>query len=102
MTRAAGAALRSMSPPSAITTWGVHAGGPAHCPRCAYRSNARAPLRHHVAVSRFHTVIELATDADHGPCESESEVAACLVFAGLRPDQVEARANAPLLAICAR
>ena len=59
-------------------------------------------LAHHVAVPRFHTVIELATGADHGTCESESEVAVCLVFAGRRLDQVEARANSPLLAICAR
>ena len=59
-------------------------------------------MRHDVAVPRFHTVIELATSADHGTCESESEVAVCLVFAGLRLDQMEARANAPLLAICAR
>ena len=59
-------------------------------------------MRHDVAVSPFYTVIEIANGVDHGTYESESEVAACLVFAGLRPDQVEVRANVPLLAICAQ
>ena len=80
----------------------VDTAGSARCPRCAYRSNARAPIRHDVAVSPFYTVIEIANGADHGTYESESEVVACLVFAGLRPDQVEVRANVPLLAICAQ
>ena len=80
----------------------VDTAGSARCPRCAYRSNARAPMRHDLAVSPFYTVIEIANGADHGTYESESEVAACLVFAGLRPDQVEVRANVPLLAICAQ
>ena len=59
-------------------------------------------MRHDAAVPPFYTVIEIASGADHGTYESESEVAACLVFAGLRPDQVEVRANVPLLAICAQ
>ena len=72
----------------------------ARCPRCAYRSNARAPERHLVPLwpPQF-SVIELANGADHGTYETEAEVAACLVFAGLRPDQVEIRSNAPLLAL---
>ncbi|MDE0409529.1 MAG: hypothetical protein OXN81_16905 [Alphaproteobacteria bacterium] len=33
--------------------------------------------------------------------ETEAEAAACLVFAGLRSDQVEFRSDAPLMAIAA-
>ena len=45
------------------------------------------------------TVIELQTSQELGTFETEAEAAACLVFAGLRPDQVEIRANIPLMAI---
>ena len=34
-----------------------------------------------------------------GTFETEAEAAASLVFAGLRPDQVEIRANVPLMAL---
>ena len=44
-------------------------------------------------------MIELQTSRELGTFETEAEAAACLVFAGLRPDQVEVRANVPLLAI---
>ena len=44
-------------------------------------------------------MIELDSREDHGTYESEAEVAACLAFAGLRPDQVEIRSNMPLLAL---
>ena len=57
-------------------------------------------MHHDVAVSPFHTVIEIANGAIHGTCESESEVAACHVFAGLRPDQVEVRPSVPILDVC--
>lgn len=57
-------------------------------------------MRYGVAISPFHTVIEFANIAGHGTYESE--VAACVVFAGLQPDRAEVRANAPLLAICAQ
>ena len=77
----------------------VPAPGAARCPRCAYRSNARAPSHHAVpAWSPQITVID--PDAGElGTFETEAEAAACLVFAGLRPDQVEIRANVPLMAI---
>ncbi len=82
------------------TDCGVHAAGAARCPACARRSNTRAPAYHGAPVgSPFYTVIELDTREDHGTYETEAEVAACLAFAGLRPDQVEIRSNVPLLAL---
>ena len=76
------------------------AGGAARCPRCAYRSNSRAPERHLVALWPPQiTVIELQTSQELGTFETEAEAAACLVFARLRPDQVEIRANVPLMAL---
>ena len=76
------------------------AGNAARCPRCAYRSNSRAPERHLVALWPPQiTVIELQTSQELGTFETEAEAAACLVFAGLRPDQVEIRANVPLMAL---
>ena len=81
------------------TDCGVYAAGAARCPPCAYRSNARAPARHGVLVRPLqYTVIELETGEDHGTFESEAEVAACLAFARLRPDQVEIRSDVPLMA----
>ena len=82
------------------TDCGVHAHGAARCDACAYRSNARAPARHAMAVGPpFYTVIELETLEDHGTYETEAEVAACLVFAGLRIDQVEILSNMPLMGL---
>ena len=82
------------------TDCGVHAAGAARCPACARRSNTRAPAYHGApAGPPFYTVIELDTREDHGTYETEAEVAACLAFAGLRPDQVEIRSNVPLLAL---
>ncbi len=46
-----------------------------------------------------YTVIELETGVDLGSFEHEAEVAACLAFAGLRPDQVEIRSDANLMSI---
>ena len=44
-------------------------------------------------------MIELETGVDHGTYEIEAETAACLVFLGLRLDQVDIRSNMPLLAL---
>lgn len=78
---------------------GVGSAGSARCPACAYRSNARAPAWHAVSVGPpFYTVIELESGVDHGTYDTEAETAACLVFLGLRIDQVEIRSNVPLLA----
>ncbi len=77
--------------------------GTARCPDCARRSNTRVPAAYHgtPAGPPFYSVIELDTQEDHGTYETEAEVAACLAFAGLRPDQVEIRSNVPLLALTA-
>ena len=76
------------------------AGSAARCPRCAYRSNARAPERHLVSMWPPQiTVIELQTSQELGTFETEAEAAACIVFAKLRPDQVEILSNVPLMAL---
>ena len=78
---------------------GVYSAGAARCPACAYRSNARAPAWHAAQVGPpFYTVIEVGSGIDHGTYDTEAEAAACLVFAGLRPDQVEILSNRPLMA----
>ena len=78
----------------------AHAGGAARCPRCAYRSNARAPERHLVTLWPPQiTVIELQTSQELGTFETEAEAAACIAFAKLRPDQVEILSNVPLMAL---
>ena len=45
------------------------------------------------------TVIDLQTSQELGTFETEAEAAACLVFAGLRPEQVEFLSNVPLMAL---
>ena len=75
-------------------------GGAARCPRCAYRSNSRAPERHLAALWPPQiSVVELETGEELGVFETESEAAACIAFARLRPDQVEIRSNVPLMAL---
>ncbi len=76
------------------------AGGAARCERCAYRSNSRAPERHLAALWPPQiTVIEVQTGEELGVFETESEAAACIAFARLRPDQVEILSNVPLMAL---
>ena len=78
---------------------GIGTAGSARCPACAYRSNTRARAWHAVqAGPPFYTVIELDNGADHGTYETEAETAACLVFLGLRIDQVQIVSNVPLMA----
>ena len=74
--------------------------GTARCPSCARRSNSRAPEPRHLSVTfPEYTVVRLDTGDAIDSFETEAEAAACLVFAGLRPDQVEIRANVPLMAL---
>ena len=74
--------------------------GTARCPSCARRSNSRAPEpRRLPELFPEYTVVRLDTGDVIEVFETEAEAAACLVFAGLRPDQVEIRANVPLMAI---
>ena len=79
---------------------GARTGGTARCERCAYRSNSRAPERHLAVLWPPQiTVIELETGAELGVFETESEAAACIAFARLRPEQVEILSNMPLMAL---
>ena len=79
---------------------GVRTGGTARCPRCAYRSNSRAPERHLAALWPPQiSVVDLETGDELGVFETESEAAACIAFARLRPDQVEILSNVPLMAL---
>ena len=79
---------------------GVLTGGTARCPRCAFRSNSRAPERHLAALWPPQiAVIELETGEELGVFETESEAAACIAFAKLRPGQVEILSNVPLMAL---
>ena len=74
--------------------------GTARCPSCARRSNARAPEPSRLTVPfPEYTVVRLDTGEVIESFETEAEAAACLVFARLRPDQVEIRANVPLMAL---
>ena len=76
------------------------AGGAARCRRCAYLSNSRAPERHLVSMWPPQiAVIELETGEELGVFETESEAAACIAFARLRPGQVEILSNVPLMAL---
>ena len=74
--------------------------GTARCPSCARRSNVRTPdpLNAREPFPEY-AVVEAATGDILGIFETEAEAAACLVFEGLRPDQVEIRANVPLMAL---
>ena len=44
-------------------------------------------------------MVELETGDELGVFETESEAAACIAFARLRPDQVEVLSNVPLMAL---
>ena len=74
--------------------------GTARCPSCARRSNVRTPDPLNApAPFPEYAVVEVATGDVLGIFETEAEAAACLVFEGLRPDQVEIHANVPLMAL---
>ena len=78
----------------------VPVAGTARCPSCARRSNSRSPEpRRLPEMFPEYTVVRLDTGDVIDSFETEAEVAACLVFARLRPDQVEIRANVPLMAL---
>ena len=78
----------------------VPVAGTARCPSCARRSNSRAPEPSRLPVPfPEYTVVRLDTGEVIESVETEAEAAACLVFARLRPDQVEIRANVPLMAL---
>ena len=69
---------------------GIPTKGAARCPDCARRSYARSSEHRGLpAWSARFTVIETDTGVCHGSFDSEAEVAACLAFAKLGPDDVE-------------
>ncbi len=51
-----------------------------------------------VTASRY-TVIEIATSRDHGTYDNPAEVAACLAFARLDPEDVEIVTDASPMAV---
>ena len=72
------------------TSCGAPSQGAARCAPCAERSYHRSDHFRGIPVwEPSWTVIELATGREHGPFDSEADVALCLVFEKLRRDQVE-------------
>ena len=73
--------------------------GPRDAPSGARRSYLRSPEHRGLPVSqpRF-TVIEIDTGVDHGTYDSPAEVAACLAFAKLGPDDVEIVSDVSVMA----
>ena len=81
------------------TDCGAPSQGAARCPPCAHRSHVRsAGYRGLPLFPPSYRVIEIATGADHGTFESQAEVAACLAFARLSPDEVEIVPDIPAMA----
>ena len=81
------------------TDCGAPSQGAARCPPCARRSHVRsAGYRGLPPFPPSYRVIEIATGADHGTFESQAEVAACLAFARLSPDEVEIVPDIPAMA----
>ena len=81
------------------TDCGAPSQGAARCPPCARRSHVRsAGYRGLPPFPPSYRVIETATGADHGTFESRAEVAACLAFARLSPDEVEIVPDIPAMA----
>ena len=81
------------------TECGAWAGNASRCEPCARRSYTRSPEHRGLPVSqpRF-TVIEIDTGVDHGTYDSPAEVAACLAFAKLGPDDVEIVSDVSVMA----
>ena len=73
--------------------------GPLRAICCARWSYRRSAEHRGIPVwpARY-TVIESATGIDHGTFDSEAEVAACLAFAKLGPDDVEIVSDASPMA----
>ena len=64
--------------------------GAARCMACAERSYHRSAHFRGIPIwDPTWTVIEIATGQEHGPFDSEADVALCLAFEKLRHDQVE-------------
>ena len=72
------------------TDCGQPSQGAARCVPCAHRSWVRSGRHRGLPIlPPRYTVIEIATDEDHGTWDNWEEVAMCLAFARLSHDQVE-------------
>ena len=81
------------------TDCGAPSQGAARCEPCARRSYEHSDrFRGLPPFPPSYTVIETATGEDHGTFESLAEVAACLAFARLSPDEVEIVSDVPAVA----
>ncbi len=80
------------------TDCGEPAGGAARCEACARRSWHSSGEHKGMPVhpTRY-TVVELATDVEHGPLDSWEEVAMCLAFKRLSREEVEVVTDSPWL-----
>ena len=73
--------------------------GAARCEPCARRHAESSGTYRGIPVwDPQYTVIELATGREHGPFDSEADVALCLAFAKLGRDEVEVIVDAPVTA----
>ncbi len=81
------------------TDCGAPSQGAARCADCAEKSYHGSAYFKGIPVwDPTWTVVELATGREHGPFDSEMEVAACLAFAKLGREQVEVLCDAPVTA----
>ena len=79
------------------TDCGTPSPGASRCPPCAERSYHRSGHFRGIPVwDPAWTVVELETGREHGPFDSESDVALCLVFEKLDRD-VHGRSPYPLI-----
>ena len=77
------------------TACGAPSQGASRCAPCAERSYRGSEHFRGIPVwDPTWTVIEIATGREHGPFDSETDIALCLVFEKLRPDQVEVVSDA--------
>ena len=73
--------------------------GAARCEPCARRHAESSGTYRGIPVwDPTWTVVELATGREHGPFDSEADVALCLAFAKLSRDEVEVIVDAPVTA----
>lgn len=81
------------------TDCGAPSQGASRCPPCAERSYHRSGHFRGIPVwDPAWTVVELETGREHGPFDSESDVALCLAFEKLDRDRVEIVKDAPVTA----
>ncbi|MDE0254377.1 MAG: hypothetical protein OYG32_06245 [Rhodospirillaceae bacterium] len=81
------------------TSCGAPSGGASRCPPCAEKSyHGSAYFRGIPVCDPSWTVIELDTGREHGPFDSEADVALCLAFEKLDRDRVEVVSDASPMA----